>query len=133
MQRYAATSAARGPLLNGGPSAVDLGAPSTGWSTCMHACVRLVCAPPTNAGEGGGELYNRSASVIWGKDQDDGPLAKADMWKQPSKASGSVCEPLSSSSKFSVVVCVALCCALLCGGVMAVAVLCRVVSCCGVL
>lgn len=39
-----------------------------------------------NKGEGGGELYNRSASVMWGDDQDDGPLAKAGTWQHPYEA-----------------------------------------------
>lgn len=55
-------------------------------------------APPTNlvaegfpaavcnSGEGGGELYNRSASVVWGEDQDSGPLAEAGNWTRPREA-----------------------------------------------
>eukprot|EP01052_Picozoa_sp_SAG31_P026096 SAG31_NODE_2340_length_5920_cov_4.296561_4_plen_524_part_00 len=39
-----------------------------------------------NAGEGGGELYNRSASVLWGADQDTGPLANATKWHRPREA-----------------------------------------------
>lgn len=42
--------------------------------------------PPAicNSGEGGGELYNRSASVVWGSDQDSSPLANSANWKRPS-------------------------------------------------
>ena len=39
-----------------------------------------------NSGEGGGELYNRSASVVWGNDQDSGPLANAGNWQRPREA-----------------------------------------------
>jgi hypothetical protein len=40
--------------------------------------------PPAvcNSGEGGGDLYNRSSSVIWGTDQDTGPLAQSASWKR---------------------------------------------------
>jgi hypothetical protein len=36
-----------------------------------------------NSGEGGGDLYNRSASVLWGKDQDGGPMKDSGRWRRP--------------------------------------------------